>query len=229
MLADMSAISVSAAIRRDVLSSRDKFWSPEDFPGAPDAVAKALSRLAHSGEIRRVRRGLYWRGAVTALGMAPPPSHRLALKLISAGGTGPAGLSAASFLGLTTQVPGRETIAVAGRAPRDPDRLVHFVSRAACVKRRESRLTQAEVALLEVLRDWHALAEVPVGDADRKIRRLVSDGIIRPDRLARASVTEPPRVREGLRGLLGRIGCNDEAGRIRPARGRLLAEVWRNA
>ena len=77
-MSTMSTTSVAPEVRKRVLGSRDRFWRPEDFDGSPDAVAQALSRLARSGEVRRVRRGLYWRGASTRLGMAPPPPGRLA-------------------------------------------------------------------------------------------------------------------------------------------------------
>ena len=148
----MSDGSVAPEVRKRVLASRDCFWRPEDFDGSPDAVAQTLSRLARVGELRRVRRGLYWRGTTTRLGMAPPPTDRLAGEVADGRGTGPAEWSAALALGLSTQIPRRETIAVPGRAPRNPG-TIRFVSRAASTKRRDERLRPVEVALLEVLRD----------------------------------------------------------------------------
>ena len=213
----MSGPSIATTIRNRVLPSRDRFWRPEDFDASPDAVAKTLSRLAEAGELRRVRRGLYWRGAPTRLGMAPPPSDRFANEVAGGAGTGPAGWSAALALGLSTQVPRRETIAVPGRTPRSPGP-IHFVSRAASTKRRDERLRPAEVALLEVLRDWDTLVEVPTSDAVDRIGRLADGGAIRLDRLVRASTTEPPRVRERLRDLLGALGRSADATNVPPAR-----------
>lgn len=213
----MSNTSVAMKVRKRVLPSRGRFWRPEDFDASPEAVAKTLSRLARAGELRRVRRGLYWRGAPTRLGMAPPPPDRLTGEVASGAGTGPAGWSAALALGLSTQVPRRETIAVPGRAPRNPG-AVHFVSRASSIKRRDERLRPAEIALLEVLRDWDGLVEVPTPDAVDRIARLANSGMIRLDRLVRASVTEPPRVRERLRRLLGALGLSGSADAVRPAR-----------
>ena len=209
--------SVAAEVRKKVLHSRDRFWRPEDFAGSPLAVAKALSRLARSGELRRVRRGLYWRGASTRLGMAPPPPDRFAHEVIDATGTGPAGWSAGLALGLSTQVPRRETIAVPGRAAREPG-TIKFVSRAASSKRRDERLRPHEVALLEVLRDWDTLVEVPTEAAVERIAGLAKNGTLRLDRIVRASATEPPRVRERLRRLLEAIGHSDDAAAVRPAR-----------
>lgn len=213
----VSDVSVAPEVRKRVLHSRDRFWRPEDFDGSPDAVAKALSRLAHAGELRRVRRGLYWRGTATRLGMAPPPPERFVSEVIDAPGTGPAGWSAALALGLSSQVPRRETIAVPGRAPRNPGS-VRFVSRAASTKRRDERLRPAEVALLEVLRDWDTLVEVPNRDAVDRITRLADSGALRVDRLVRASSTEPPRVRERFRRLLGELGRSSAAAAVRRAR-----------
>jgi hypothetical protein len=216
-MSTMSDTSVAPEVRKRVLPSRDRFWRPEDFDGSPEAVAQTLSRLARAGELRRVRRGLYWRGAPTRLGMAPPPPDRLADEVGGGPGTGPAGWSAALALGLSTQVPRRDTIAVPGRAPRNPG-AVHFVSRAASTKRRDERLRPGEVALLEVLRDWNALVEVSTHDAVSRIARLADTGAVRLDRLVRASVTEPPRVRERLRRLLGALGRSTSADAVRPAR-----------
>lgn len=213
----MSDPAVAPEVRAKVLRSRERFWRPEDFSGSPDAVAKALSRLTHAGELRRVRRGLYWRGEPTRLGMAPPSPHRLVSEVVPTTGTGPAGWSAGLALGLSTQVPRHETIAVPGRAPRNPGS-VRFVSRAASVKRRDERLRPIEVALFELLRDWDVLVEVPIEVAIDRITALIDNGTLRLDRIVRASATEPPRVRERLRRLLAAIGRPDDAAAVRPAR-----------
>ena len=173
--------------------------------------------MTRTGDLRRVRRGLYWCGTPTRLGMAPPPPDRLAGEIVGGTGTGPSGWSAALALGFSTQVARREAIAVPGRAPRSPGP-VHYVSRAASTKRRDERLRPAEVALFEVLRDWNALVEVSTHDAVDRIAHLADNGTVRLDRLARASQTEPPRVRERLRRLFGALGRPALADTVRPAR-----------
>ena len=192
----MSDTSVAPEIRRRVLHSHNRFWRPENFDGSPDAVAQALSRLARTGELRRVRRGLYWRGTPTRLGMAPPPADRLANEVVGGPGSGPAGGSAALALGLSTQVPRRETIAVPGRAPRGPD-TVRFVSRTASTKRRDERLRPAEVALLEVLREWEALVEISTLTPSSALR-LIDTGGVRIEPVVRQLQPEPPRVASGF-------------------------------
>jgi hypothetical protein len=213
----MSGTSVTAEVRGRVLASAERFWRPGEFDGSPGAVAQALSRLTAAGDLRRIRRGLYWRGAPTLLGMAPPPPDRLAEEIASGPGTGPAEWSAALLLGLSTQVARRETIAVAARAPRNPG-AVRIVSRAGSTMRREERLSPAEVALLEVLREWDVLVELPSPEAVGRIADLASDGLVRLDRVARASATEPPRVRERLCRLLRALGRPAMADIVRPAR-----------
>jgi hypothetical protein len=64
-----------------------------------------LAELTRRGELLHVRRGLYWRGRKTPLGMSPPSPEALAERLVGKHGVGPAGLSAAHRLRLSTQVP----------------------------------------------------------------------------------------------------------------------------
>jgi hypothetical protein len=149
--------------------------------------------------------------------MAPPPVDRLAEELVGVPGIGPAGWSAAVALGLSTQVPRYETIAVPSRAPSNPGS-VHLVSRAASTKRRDEQLRPSEVAVFEVFRDWDALVEIPTADALDRLKNFAESGAIRVDRLVRASASEPSRVREQLRHFLGAIGRTDDAEAVRPAR-----------
>jgi len=215
----MADTSIAPAIRTRVTSSRERFWRPSDFDGPPAVVAKTLSRLAGTGDLRRIRRGLYWRGTRTLLGMSPPPATRLAAEVAGRPGIGPAGLSAALELGLATQVPRYDMMAVPVRVPRSSGS-VRLVSRAASTKRRSERLRPVEVALLEVLRDWPGLVELPEDDAADRIVALVDANAIRVDKLVRASATEPPRVRDRLRGLLVDVGRPEAAASVPPARSR---------
>jgi hypothetical protein len=71
---------------------------------------------------------------------------------------------------------------------------------------------------LEVLRNWDGLVEIPAAEAVARIERLADSGAVRLDRIARASETEPPRVRERLRRLLVALGRPDMTNIVRPAR-----------
>ncbi len=91
-------------------------WSRADFLdiGTPNAVEKALQRLANRGEIRRPYRGLYDKPTTSGLTgkMVFPPrasfidaiARRDKLRVLVDG------MTAANDLGLTTAVPARSTI-----------------------------------------------------------------------------------------------------------------------
>ena len=93
-------------------SGRGALFTPTDFVdlGGRDAVDKALSRMAASGTIRRLARGLYdypkTHPVLGALSPAPEAvakalAHRDAVRLQ------PAGAYAANLLGLSEQVPAK--------------------------------------------------------------------------------------------------------------------------
>ena len=165
------------------------FLSAADVPGPRRAVESELSRLAAAGELVRVRKGLYWKGPKTQLGMVPPRLLAVALHLAGLG-SGPAGFTAAAVLGLTTQVPATLEVAVPGKAPVPPPG-VRFTQRD--ISRRDLRLTSEEVAVLEVLRDWPATVEVDWATLANTVRRLIDQRAVLLDRLAREVQVEHRR------------------------------------
>ncbi len=169
------------------------FIRSSDFPGSSHAVDCALSRLVFTGDLLRIRKGLYWKGPKTPLGIAPP--RPLAVGLHMAGpGSGPAGYAAAAALGLTTQVPSTVEIAVPGRPPKPPTG-VRFTLRQ--LPRRDLRLRPHEVALIEVLRDWPDTVEVEWDTMAASARDLLTSGSLRPDRITKAIEAEhSPAARE---------------------------------
>lgn len=196
----------TARTRALILGSSDRMWRPEDLPGPRSTAQHLLTELTRSGELRRVRKGLYWRGRQTPLGMSPPPPDAVISELAHGRGVGPAGLSAAHLLRLSTQVPRTSQVAVPARAPRSTGPIT-FVSRAARTGRRSAALTAAEVALLETLDGWTRVIEVPLPEAWGRLRTLLRDDPgVRPDRLARAARTEPGPVRVRLATLLEQSG-----------------------
>lgn len=214
---DISDRSVAPEVRNRVLSSRGRFWRPEDFGGSPEAVAKVLSRLTHAEELRRVRRGLYWRKERPRASACLPhrPAASSTRSSIRRARALPVGaLHSRSGSPRKYRAARRSRCPV---APRNPG-TVRFVSRAASVKRRDERLRPPEVALLEVLRDWDTLVEVPTDAAVGRIAGLAGIGTLRLDRVVRASTTEPPRVRERLRRLLTAMDRSTDAAAVRPAR-----------
>ena len=185
-------MSTAALVRDRVISTpRGSFVRSADFPGSSSAVDMALSRLASAtGPLVRVGRGVYWRGVDSRFGAGAPPALEAALE-VAGPGSGPAGWSALRFLGLTTQIPALPHVAVPGRQPALRNARVSKRSNALRVL-----LTPAEVAVLEVLReDWidridggqEALAEA--------LRRLTTDGQVRPDSLDEVAGRETSLVR----------------------------------
>ncbi len=135
-----------------------------------------MSRFASTGLVLPVRKGLYWKGPRTERGMLPPLPGELGLE-IGGPGSGPCGLSAARFLGLTTQVPVTMDIAVPGRAPM-PVAGVEFHSRP--YSRLLHRLKPAEVAVTEVLRSWPSGVEADWQALSARVSHLVREGVVRP-------------------------------------------------
>jgi hypothetical protein len=217
-------VEVAKIARARVLRSSDRFWHPSDLPGAQSTVQHLLTELTKEGELRRVRRGAYWRGTRTPLGMSPPPTDGLISELVGKHkGSGPTGLSAASLLRLSTQVPRRAHVAVPGRAPTSTS-TVRFVSRSASPGRRDAALSPIEVALLEMLADFSASELSPRESWDR-LRVVLDSHEVRPKRLATASATEPATTRARLAALMTETGHHDLASRIPPADPRVTARA----
>lgn len=203
----------AATARKAVLSSSRRFWRPADL-NLPDSTAQhLLAALVDAGELRHVRRGLYWRGVKTPLGMSPPPQDALVSELAPGRGVGLSGLSAANLLRLSTQIPKRAEYAVPGRAPADTGS-VKFVSRAARKGRVKSRLNPTEVAALEVLDAWSRVIEVSPNDAMRRLAELVNTGAIRAEKLANAATTETSATQKRLHTLLERAGETSLAAKV---------------
>jgi len=165
------------------------FVAIRDVDGPRSAVESAFSRLASAGDVLRVRKGLYWKGTTTPLGMTPPGAEEVALEL-GGPGSGPAGVAAAQWLGLTLQVPSTFLAAVPGRAP-SPCPGVRFTQRP--IDRLLHSLTPAEVAVLEVLRAGPPVVETPWEELPDVIARLAASGSVRLDALDEAAATEPHR------------------------------------
>ena len=205
--------SQAARAREAILGAPVRFWSAMDLAGAPSTRQHLLAELAHRGELLHVRRGLYWRGRKTPLGMSPPPPEALVERLVGTHGVGPAGLSAAHRLRLSTQIPRKAQVAVPERPPTSSGP-VTFVSRASRSLRKTAALTADEVAVLETLDGWTRVIEVPLPDAWRRLRDAVKNGEVSAIRLAMASGTEPALVRVRLAALLNQAGFTEYAKKV---------------
>ena len=190
-------------VRQQIEKGGERLWRLDDFPGAPaSAVAQALSRLARTGQLERLSKGVYYRPRETALGQSQPnPAaiHRLAATRDKS--VFPAGISAASLLGFTTQSAARLEVATSGyRLPRKllgSDTVVH-------TRRPEAwkDLAESDAALLDFLRRGGKTSELsPEETIDRTLALCREGG--RFKRLLKIAAGEPPRVRA----MLGAIGA----------------------
>lgn len=194
-------VSTAQAVRGIVLdSSSERFFTRDDFEGSVRAIEVELSRLVSQGELLRVRRGLYWRGRATRFGMTRPGVLQTALE-VAGPGSGPTGISAAHFLGLSTQSPSVVEIAVPGRAPA-PMNGVKFSTRP--YDRIMAGVTPAEVAFIEVLRDPTVL-EASIREFRLQMSRLAANGTIRFEVVQREVASESSVAARELLGELALV------------------------
>jgi len=153
--------------------------------GRPDALA-----MTRTGDLRRVRRGLYWCGTPTRLGMAP--RHPIA------------SLVRSSLHRHRSQrmerLPGARPFNP-NDAPRDDRRARTSATqsrprplRQSCGQHqaRDERLRPFRGRALEVLRDWNALVEVSTHDAVDRIACLADNGTVRLGPARPRVPNEPP-------------------------------------
>jgi hypothetical protein len=176
LLLHFPLMSTAQAVRELVEKAPVRsFFETTDFEGSSRAIECELSRLAAGGELARTRKGLYWKGPKTRVGMPLPRPAETALKVAGLGG-GLAETSAVHALGLTTQVPSVDVVAVPGRVPKQVTG-TRFVSRS--IERRILALTPFEVAVVEVLRVGPIAIEAPWSTVEALIRTLISQKTLR--------------------------------------------------
>jgi hypothetical protein len=132
------------------------FVHVERLPGSRAAASSAVWRSHKRGDLVAIRKGLYFKGARTRYCMTRPSAEAAAAEILGHVGVGPTGHTAARALGLTTQVPARPALTVAGPIPTSVPSV--RVSRRNNMRRRD--LTCTEIAVLELLRgDWEQTVE----------------------------------------------------------------------
>jgi hypothetical protein len=111
--------TIAARLRHQ---GRGKVFTPKDFlsVGGRDAVDQALSRLARSGTVQRLARGLYYYPTINKrLGIAIPPEVDAIADAVgrqTRSRIAPSGATAANHLGLSTQVPAKPVYLTDGRS-----------------------------------------------------------------------------------------------------------------
>ena len=220
----MPMLSTAAAVRSRVLRSRGAFWQVADFDGEPHAVVLELRRLVAAGELERVRRGVYWRGRSTRFGARLPSAVQTLREVMGdREAIGAAGWYATNLLGLSTQVSPEPVVSITGRPPTGL-RGIRIVNRASRTGRRDARLNELEVTLLEALDGWERYVELDHATALDRFAEILRQPDVRVERIVRAAATESAVVRERLRAVLEHGGWGDEAAKVGRARSRTSRE-----
>jgi len=192
-------MSTAEAIRTTIdTAPPGTFFHASKMPGPPRAVESELSRLALKGTLHRAHKGLYWKGRTSRFGSSRPDPVAVAFEVAEDRGIGYSGASASNALGLSTQVPAHTELAILGPAPSGVEGVI-FHSRSNLHRH---HLRPAEVSLLEVLRAWPYGVEVDEQEFAARIRKLVREGAVNLEHVAKSAEHEPRSVRERLRALL---------------------------
>src|SRR5262245_26274157 len=121
-LSDMATAAQTVDLRRQILQrvSEDAsaVWTPGDFADLAGraAIDKTLQRLAISGDLRRIERGLYDRPGLNKLtGKPTVPNYKAVIQAVARRDNVRFvvdGMTAANDLGLTTAVPAKIEVLV---------------------------------------------------------------------------------------------------------------------
>lgn len=196
--------SVAAKVRSRIERGGERFWRLRDFSDLPpSAVARALNRLAAEGFIERPRRGLYYRPRQTRFGTSVPSATAIAAQTLQAP-LQPAGLTAASVLGLTTQNPSTREFVTAANNPPEIQMRTKVTTRRPEAR---FRLSQREGALLELLRERGRNSDLGFAQTRRRLLGVLGEGDAFA-RITRSALDEPPRVRAMLGALGQELGAD---------------------
>lgn len=200
-----SRAGFTAIVRSRIEQGGERLWRLEDFADLPFAVvAQALSRLVRAHYLERYSKGTYYRARQTAFGKSKPNPAAIEKLGRSRKTVFPAGIAAASLLGLTTQMAKRAEIATSATSlPRK------LFGRETVIHTRRPEawagLTQVDAAFLDVLRRHGRTSELPPAETVQRLQSLLKEGR-RLERLLRVASSEPPRVRAMLGALAERAG-----------------------
>lgn len=220
-------------VQETVLKSTNCFWQPIDFPNlSPDRVQKAFSKLVSENEIKRIIRGLYWRGEKNEQDeIIDPKIINVVKKILGLDfGIGYTGETAFKRLGLESlNKPTAEKvqIAVPTRSPRSVPG-AKITTRTGANLRYLEELNWLEVSFLEVLINWSNLKQSKHNK--ERLLELISgfkgsevdfEGLsLSQEKLVLASRTETAIVRDSLINLFNQSEQHDLAKKIMPVRKR---------
>lgn len=188
-------------VRQRIEGGGERLWQVKNFQDLRfSAVAQALSRLTREGAVERLSKGVYYRNRETTFGKSRPNPTAIWNLAAQRKPIFLSGITAANFLGFTTQMAKQGEIATS--APSLPRKLIGNDT-VVHTRRPEtwSRLSKTDAALLDFLRHGGKFSELSQEETIRRTLALLSEEG-RLDRFLRIASTEPPRVRA----MLGTIG-----------------------
>jgi hypothetical protein len=202
---NVCSMSVSKAAKKRIAKAPvDSFVRTVDLAdlGSTSAIETTLSRACRRGDLERLEKGLYWKGARSRFGTTKPNWLTLALEVSRrrrAGG--PSGATAAYFLSLSTQVPPAPEIAVVGPKPSGRVSRTNGIKYFMRSNLHREKLTPEEIAVLELAREGFRRVEISKSGLNERLSDLVATNHVRPGFLNAAAEYEPRTVRESLKGL----------------------------
>lgn len=196
-------MKIAERVREKVSKAKPgTLFTVDEFEGPRGPIETALSRLEKHGDLRRIRKGLYFKGVRSRFGAGSPRVEDVVYKICGRRGVGPAGWTASRLLGLSTQVPARYEFAVLGAPPTNIPG-VRFLSRTNLAR---LGLNPFEIAILEILRVWPAYSDATWDEFVKRVAELRDEGAIKPERLARVSTREPsPSMRDRMTTLVSEL------------------------
>ncbi len=169
-------------LKHIVDAPQNEVWTASDFVGfgSRSAVDKALQRLAASGELRRIDRGLYDRpGRNELTGKPTVPDYRAVIQAVARRDNARIlldGMTAANDLGLTTAVPARIEVFVDARLRpiRLGNQVIHFKTAAP------SRLFWAGRPAMRIVQALYWMQDIISKPSERQkvmqqLRKLFAD------------------------------------------------------
>lgn len=201
-------MSVQSQVRKWVSQfSPGNVFSYRELPlyaEAPEAVVKAVSRMAQEGELRRLSKGNFYRPKRGLLGeQKPSDSEKLKILLLRAGRRVGyvTGAQLYNRLGLTTQVPKTVTVALTGtRQKKDLGTLrVKLVPSRAPISEQTIPLLELLDALKDIRRIPGATPSSALALLGKRVQKLDSDP---RTQLCQLAINYYPSTTRALLGLL---------------------------
>jgi hypothetical protein len=204
------ALDLRSQLQSRIATRPDSVWTPVDFLdlGPRAAVDKALQRLARSGDITRIDRGLYFRPRKSSLtGKPTHPDQKIVIDAITRRDQTRIvvdGLTAANDLGFTTAVPARVVVLTDARLK--PIRLGNQQIKFKTVA--PSRLYWAGRPAMRIVQALYWLQDLLPAEQDGIMKRLTTllndprHGAARRDDLRDGIHTLPTWMQQVLRPLI---------------------------